>query len=298
MRGDPVRRTRRWWSGLVLGLAVMLPVAMAPAAAAGGQPVHAGVDYLALGDSVAFGYRPPAVTSTAAYLDANNFVGYPGDLAAATSVDLSNASCPGETTASMITMGARSNGCENSIGSPDGYRTFFPLHVNYTGTQLSYAVDYLRSHPHARLVTIDIGANDLFICQQTTSDQCTGADFPAVLRQITENLRTILGTLRQAAHYHHDLVLMTYYSLDYSDPAQVTGTMALNAALTAAGSGRHVLVADGFAAFQQASQNAGGDPCAAGLLIALPTGGCNIHPSALGHHVLAAAIAAAIHPVD
>lgn len=303
MSSGPVRRTRRWL-GLAFGVVVMLPVGVAPTAgvaspvAADVQPVHAGVDYLALGDSVAFGYRPSAVTSPATYLDASNFVGYPEDLAEQKSVHLSNASCPGETTASMITVGAQSNGCENSIGSSYGYRTFFPLHVNYPGTQLSYAVDYLHRHPRTRLVTIDIGANDLFICQATTSDHCTGADFPAVLRQITENLRTILLTLRQAGHYHHNLVLMTYYSLNYSDPVQVAGTMALNAALTAAGRGLDVLVADGFAAFRQASQNAGGDPCAAGLLIALPTGGCNIHPSALGHHVLAAAIAAAIRTGD
>src|SRR6266568_6468363 len=149
-------------SGLVVGLAVMLAVAVVPAtAAADAQPVHAGVDYLALGDSVAFGYRPPAVTPPADYLDASNFVGYPEDLAAGIPLMLSNASCPGETTASMITAGAQSNGCENSVGSPVGYRTLFPLHVDYSGTQLSYAVSYLRSHPRTRLVTLDIGANVL-----------------------------------------------------------------------------------------------------------------------------------------
>jgi len=298
MSNDRSRRARRL-SGLVVGLAVMLPVAVVPAtAAADAQPVHAGVDYLALGDSVAFGYRPPAVTPPADYLDASNFVGYPEDLAAGIPLMLSNASCPGETTASMITAGAQSNGCENSVGSPVGYRTLFPLHVDYSGTQLSYAVSYLRSHPRTRLVTIDIGANDLFVCQATTADQCTGADFPAVLRQITDNLTTIFTTLRHAAHYQHDLVLMTYYALNYTDPVQVAGTTALNTALTAAGTQLGILVADGFAAFQHASQNAGGDPCAAGLLIALPTGGCNIHPSALGHQVLAAAIEGVINTGD
>jgi lysophospholipase L1-like esterase len=298
MSNDRSLRARSW-SGLVVGLAVMLPVALSPAiAGADAQPVHAGVDYLALGDSVAFGYRPPAVTAPADYLDASNFVGYPEDLAAEIPLMLSNASCPGETTASMITAGAQSNGCENSVGSPVGYRTLFPLHVDYSGTQLSYAVSYLRSHPRTRLVTIDIGANDLFVCQATTADHCTGPDFPAVLRQITDNLTTIFATLRQTAHYQHDLVLMTYYALNYADPVQVAGTAALNGALTAAGTRFGIVVADGFAAFQEASQDAGGDPCAAGLLIALPTGGCNIHPSALGHQVLAAAIEGVINTGD
>jgi lysophospholipase L1-like esterase len=294
MSSDRSWRARRW-SGLVIGLAVMLPVALAPAtAAAVVQPVHAGVEYLALGDSVAFGYRPPAVTPPEDYFDASNFVGYPEDVATAIPLVLTNASCPGETTASMITPGAQSNGCEDSIGSPIGYRTLFPLHVEYSGTQLSYAVAYLRSHPRTRLVTIDIGANDVFLCQATTADHCTGADFAATLQQITENLTTIFTTLRQTAHYRHDVVLMTYYSLSYTDPIQVAGTTALNAALTAAADRLDILVADGFTAFQQASQAAGGDPCAAGLLIALPGGGCNIHPSSLGHQVLAAAIESVI----
>jgi lysophospholipase L1-like esterase len=290
----------RWWrahrwSGLLIGLAVMLPVALAPAtAAAVVQPVQPGVEYLALGDSVAFGYRPPAVTPPEDYFDASNFVGYPEDVATAIPLVLSNAACPGETTASMITPGAQSNGCENSIGSPIGYRALFPLHVEYSGTQLSYAVEYLRSHPRTRLVTIDIGANDVFLCQATTADHCTGTDFAATLQQITENLTTIFTTLRQTAHYRHDLVLMTYYSLSYTDPVQVAGTTALNSALTATADRLDILIADGFTAFQQASQAAGGDPCAAGLLIALPGGGCNIHPSSLGHQVLAATIESVI----
>jgi hypothetical protein len=53
-------------------------------------------------------------------------------------------------------------------------------------------------------------------------------------------------------------------------------------------------VADGFTAFRLASLRSGGDPCAAGLLIALPGGGCDVHPTAAGHRVLAAALAVAV----
>jgi len=49
-------------------------------------------------------------------------------------------------------------------------------------------------------------------------------------------------------------------------------------------------VADGFAAFEGPSMAAGGSPCAAGLLIKLPDGTCNIHPSPAGHLLLAQAI--------
>jgi hypothetical protein len=47
-------------------------------------------------------------------------------------------------------------------------------------------------------------------------------------------------------------------------------------------------------AFEGPSAAFGGDPCAAGLLIKLPDGTCNIHPSPAGHLLLAQAIEAAV----
>lgn len=281
-------RTRTF---IALLAALLLLLAGAVPAAAAQPNALRGTDYLALGDSVAFGYRPSAVTPPATYLDAANFVGYPEVFAGQSGLRLANASCPGETTASMITPGAQSNGCQNSVGSPTGYRTFFPLHVSYSGTQLDYAVRYLLAHPRTRLVTIDIGANDLFVCQQTTADQCTGSSFQAALTEISRNLTTIYSALRTKAHYRHDLVLVSYYSLDYRDPTLVAQIQALNAALAGPTQRFGGEVADGFGAFQQASQSTGGDPCAAGLLIALPTGGCDVHPTLHGQQVLAAAVA-------
>jgi lysophospholipase L1-like esterase len=293
--------SRRAWvrlSGAVMAVAAVVVAVLVPAGASA-HPAHAGkaahparpaTGYLALGDSVAFGYRPPQVTPTSAYLNAANFGSYAEDVAGIDGLQLANASCPGETTGSMITAGAQSNGCENSINSPTGYRTTFPLHVAYSGTQLAYAVDYLRSHPRTGLVTIDIGANDTFVCQQTTPDKCTGSDLAAVFAQISANLTTIYRALREQAHYRGRLVLLSYYALSYTDPTQVAGTQALNAALIAPTRRFGGAVADGYAAFAQASAAANGDPCAAGLLVPLPDGTCNIHPSPYGHAVLAGAI--------
>ena len=82
---------------------------------------------------------------------------------------VANAACPGETSASFINVKAQSNGCENTLGQPNvGYRRSFPLHVKYSGSQLAYAVSYLRTHPGVRLVSLMIGANDLFLCQKET----------------------------------------------------------------------------------------------------------------------------------
>lgn len=250
--------------------------------------------YLALGDSVAFGYRPAAVTTLEGYLNPANFTGYPEDLAKSLRLKLVNASCPGETTSSMINPAAPSNGCEATVQGGSGYRGFAPLHVGYKGSQLSYAVRYLQRHPGTKLVTIDIGANDFFVCQQTTADYCAGADFDRVLAKIDENLSTILSALRNQAHYRHALVVLTYYALVYRTGAAAAQTGKLNAALTEPAARYDALIANGYAAFRAASDSSGGDTCAAGLRIKLPAGGCDLHPSALGQRVLAAAIQRAL----
>jgi lysophospholipase L1-like esterase len=300
MRRHPARsllRSSRLLRVLVASaVAVLVPLggaASLDAAQADGQARAVGrPTYLALGDSVAFGYRPGAVTTPAQYADPTGFVGYPEVLSGRYHVPVVNASCPGETTTSFLDASAQSNGCENSVGSPIGYRDLYPLHVDYAGSQLDFAVDYLRTHRHTGLVTIDIGANDLFLCQRTTASHCTSpADFGALLQRIRTNTDTILRALREDAGYDGRLVLLSYYSTDYTDPATTTGIATVNDALAAAARANEALVADGFAAMQQASLPTG-QPCTAGLLIALPTGGCDVHPTRAGHEALADAVAA------
>lgn len=280
----------RTFHRILTGAAVVVALTALTTATAEARAAHGG--YLALGDSVAFGYRPGAVTPPADYLNPANFRGYAEKYASLRGLRLANASCPGETTASMLTPGAQSNGCENSLGSPAGYRTLFPLHVGYPGTQVAYAVQYLRTHPDTRLVTLTIGANDLFLCQDTTPDHCTSS-FPAALDRVSRNVAAILGAVR--AHYRGALALVSYYSLDYRDPAQAAQVKALDAALAQVTRHYRGVVADGFTAFRLASLRAGGDPCAAGLLIPLPGGGCDVHPTAAGHWALTAALAVALH---
>jgi lysophospholipase L1-like esterase len=271
--------------GVAAGLMSALPAAAAPVAGAAANGT-----YLALGDSVAFGYVPPDAVPAPNYRSANSFVGYPEDVAQALRVGVWNASCPGETTASMFVAGAQSNGCENSPGSPIGYRTQFPLHVQYQGTQMEYALKYLAVHRHTVLVTINIGANDAFLCEETTADHCTSpAELQALLQEIQANLTAIYTQIRDVAHYQGLLVALTYYSLSYA-PGQTAGTELLNSVIASVTKAFGGKIADGFAAFEGPSLAAGGDPCAAGLLIKLPNGTCNIHPSPAGHLLLAQAI--------
>jgi lysophospholipase L1-like esterase len=275
------------------GTAMVAAASLVPALPASATPVTgpaAHGTYLALGDSVAFGYVPPQAVPAPNYSDPRSFVGYPEDVARALHIPVSNASCPGETTASFLVPGAASNGCENSPGSSVGYRTEYPLHVQYRGTQMQYALRYLAVHRDTRLVTIDIGANDVFLCEETTTDGCTStAELAAVLQEIAANLTAIYTQIRDVAHYHGLLVALTYYSLSYA-PGQVAGTEALDSVIASVTEKFGGKVADGFAAFEGPSAAFGGSACAAGLLIKLPDGTCNIHPSPAGHLLLAQAI--------
>ncbi len=274
--------------GVAMGVAAGFVPAL-PASAGSVTGPAANGTYLALGDSVAFGFVPSQAVPPPNYRDAHSFVGYPEDVAQGLRVRVWNASCPGETTDSMLVAGALSNGCENSPASPTGYRSLYPLHVQYQGTQMQYALKYLAVHRHIQLVTIDIGANDVFICQEATKDHCT-SELPAVLQEIRDNLTNIYTQIRNVAHYQGLLVALTYYSLSYSDPAQVAGTQALDNVITSVTEAFGGKVANGFTAFQGPSAAVGGSPCAAGLLIKLPDGTCNIHPSPAGHLLLAKAI--------
>ena len=258
-------------------LVVLLPLALL----AGTIPASANDEagYLAIGDSVAFGFNPLVFHSDPTDTDA--YIGYPEVL----SKHVVNASCSGETSGSLI-AGPPDNGCA-------GFRSVAPLHVRYTGTQLAFAVAYIRAHPNTQLVTIDIGANDLFVLLRTCagSSSCFAAGFPVMLSRLASNLVTTYQSLRAAGFRGH-LVALTYYVTDYNDRNTIAAIAAINqvvGAVTTAFGGR---VADGFKAFQGEAMEAGGDSCKAGLLIRLPTGGCDIHPSRLGRQLLARAVEA------
>src|SRR6516164_9891442 len=105
-------------AGIAVGMAGIVPALPAWAGSVTGPAANG--TYLALGDSVAFGYVPPQAVPAPNYLDQHSFVGYPELLAQRLDEHVANASCPGETTGSMLSTSAQSNGCENSVGSPAG----------------------------------------------------------------------------------------------------------------------------------------------------------------------------------
>lgn len=256
-------------------------------------PITRGSGYLALGDSVSFGYMEPTVVPAPDYSSAANFVGFPEVIASDLHLKLTNLACPGETSSSLINDKAQSYGCETSPSpTTPAYRPTFPLHVKYSGSQLAYAVKYLKTHSNVRLVTLMVGANDYFLCEATTADQCQSpTEQIGVVGTVAKNVRKIITALRDQAHYNGQLVLVDYYSIS---AALATATEGLNKETNLAGRGFHIRVANAFNSFAAASAHSGGSACTAGLLTQLSTGGCGVHPSTAGQTLLASTVIRAI----
>lgn len=239
-----------------------------------------GRPYLALGDSVPFGFINNAGF---AYLNPDNFIGYPNYVGRSLMFDTVNASCPGETSASFLSSSAPDRGCHL-------YRSQVPLHVAYSSTQLDFAVAFLKSHPETKVVTISIGANDVFLLEdQCAGDlSCVASELPQVLAAVTANLETILADVR-AAGFKGTIVVVNYYSDDYSDANLTSIFTALNQALAAVAAPAGAPVADVFTAFQTAAGPAGGHTCNVGLLNASQQNEfvCDIHPSQSGQALIA-----------
>jgi lysophospholipase L1-like esterase len=269
-------------------LAGMFLTAAAGSALAGDPDSARG---LSLGDSVAFGFIAQAGH---AYVNPTNFIGYPQYDSFLLSLDITNAACPGETSGSLLSATAADNGCR-------AFRSAFPLHVPYSSTQIAFATEYLRLHRGVRVVTIGIGANDLFLLQQSCAGnqnptECVAAGLPSLLATLSANMAKILQDIRGTG-YAGEIVIVNYYSLDYSDAANTEITRLLNQSITAPAKSFGALVGDVFSAFQNAVSNPviGGKTCNAGLLNVNPQdptqATCDVHPSQSGQRLIAETIA-------
>lgn len=275
-------RTLRQLGRAALALALAGSAALAAAHDGRGRP-----SMLALGDSVVFGY---ITADGPAYVNPDNFLAYPEIAGGALRLEVANASCPGETSGGLLSMTAPDNGCRP-------FRGAFPLHERYTGTQLEYALAYLAGNRNTRLVTLSIGANDGFILQRSCATApnplaCVQAGLPAALAAIYANVNAVLANVR-ATGFKGVLMVVNYYSTDYSDPAGTGLSVLLNNALAGAAAANGAVVADAFTAFAQAAAAAGGKTCFAGLLNGNPANQtqCDVHPSLSGQRLLAKTVA-------
>jgi len=237
--------------------------------------------YLALGDSVTFGFLNNAGFE---YVNAANFIGFPTYAGLGANMNVVNAACPGETTGSFISSSGIDNGCRE-------FRTLgAQLHVSYSSTQLDFALAFLKSHPQTRLVTVGLGADDLFLLNIACSGDLTCIQ--TGLATVTANMETILSDLRGTG-FTGTIIVVNYYSTDYSNPIQTGIITLLNQALAAAAAQQGAVVADVFRAFQSAT--GGGNTCTFGLLNGSfsPTNEftCDIHPSQSGQMLMGKVVA-------
>ena len=293
------RKKFRICGGFLTTQALALAVLAAPMFAGN----ESNYTYLALGDSIAFGYNPllfPPFSPALPVPTPAQFIGYPEVVAQIEhllqSKKVVNAACPGETSGSFWIVGAPDNGCNGpGPGGQPPFKTSIGLHTNYPGiTQLAFAVSQLDSNKHINLVTLGIGGNDLLLLEEQCSaptvpsfDVCVEQRLPAVLASYGGNLTYILATLRK--YYDGKLILVNNYSPS-ADPLFTAAVTALDSVMTEVGTPFGVKFADEFKAFQIASVPFHGDPCAGGLLIRLSATTCDVHPTPFGRDVLAATV--------
>lgn len=140
---------------LAVALLLSMPGATAPAAADEYVEAPDAAPYLALGDSLPYGWDP--VTLPFPLVAPDFHVGYPEIYAGLVGLELTNASCPGETSGSFLDTGAADNGCAAVIDN-------LGIKVDWgSGSQLGYALGFLEANPDTALVTLQLGTNDLFL---------------------------------------------------------------------------------------------------------------------------------------
>lgn len=279
-------------------LAVLSALALWVIAAIPASASSEGHSYLALGDSVSYGFNPLADPSSAA-----NFTGFPEIVAQRLNIEDVNVACSGEATGGFISPTGLDNSCRDNLAAG------LPLHVSHSGTQLAFAVNYLKNNPRTRLVTLMLDANDFFReisgpghpWPPSTCFLPPPVAIPAGLIAYfstcaVQNLTTIFSAIRGTG-YSGLLVVTTYYALDYGNPFSVfVSHDLLNKAMLTAGAPFGIVEAKGFEAFQAAATPFGGDSCKAGLLIQLSASPltCDVHPTPRGRDLLAGAVIDAI----
>jgi lysophospholipase L1-like esterase len=236
--------------------------------------------YMALGNSLSFGYQPNFDFSSGFADDIFN------DLHKANVAAVINYACAGETTETMINGGCVAR---------------FAHKGSYTGSQLQAAVDFLTTARHegrVSPVTLEIGANDVF-ADFNESTCSIGPNADADLATMDANLtETILPALVKALTTPRGARAGDLHMLNYYNPfARVCPNSAqfvhiLNNHLQADAAKFRVPVVDVYSAF-------GGDNDTATHLCDY-TWMCgdprfhDIHPTNLGYQVIAKAVESAL----
>jgi lysophospholipase L1-like esterase len=179
-------------------------------------------DYVALGDSIAYGYQSALFASTPNPAAFNfGYADHFGTYLQRTnsSLGVSNFGCPGETTDSLLSGFNPAASLCGKASSPFPYGL---LHVPYGAgnTQLQAAKSYLTAHPGSGgtqpVVSLDIGANDLLDFMAScgfpapSASTCIASGLGGEFAHITGNINATLIQLHQAAPNARYIVMGLY----------------------------------------------------------------------------------------
>lgn len=230
--------------------------------------------YLALGDSLAYGYQQAKFFGEAATgnIDPATFPGYAGVFAGnlatlSPGIQTVNYGCPGETTSSYFTA------CSFSAVQ------HFPLHNAYTGPQEAAALAFLHAHPgQVSPITLDNGANDVTPCLASPDPNC----FPNTIAAVGANMDRALGELRAAAP-NAEIVVMKYYDpFAFGLPGTIGVTELLNGAIANAAARHGARLADALTPFNLTAPQPA-TLCGLGPFCPLT----DIHPNDAGYALIA-----------
>jgi lysophospholipase L1-like esterase len=242
--------------------------------------------YLALGDSLAFGFQFVTFNANVPSVPASLFsTGYVDILSGVLrgirpEITTLNYGCPGETSVTFI-----HGGCLYTASG-------FPLHDPYDGAQLPAALAFLRAHRgQVSPITINVGTNDLTGLTTQCGDDvsCYFKNGPAVFVTITTNLHDILSRLRAAAPDAEIVTFTSYDVASLADPRLAQLNRAFNTAVVSTAAASSVRVADVFGAF-----NGGPQPATLCALTFVCTPLQDSHPTDAGYEVIAQQISDAL----
>jgi lysophospholipase L1-like esterase len=290
-------------------------LALAPAAGAAGP----GNTYLALGDSLAYGYHQAQFQNELkekGFVNPANFNdGYVDDFGAALKLvnpklKIVNDGCPGETTDTFIK--GSGVGPEYCAGGPTG--SPFPkafLHHPFPGTQLADALA-IAKEAGTGTITLDIGANDILqflghTCGFPVTFSCTEAQVEAEIGHVVTNVGVILAQLRAAAPKATIVFVSQYnpYPTVLKPEGRGDATVeALNAAIKTVAAGFNVKFANTARVINFSGTHGGpeaGDiPTVCAFTAMCPGGTFNpaspeadIHPTKAGYAAMAAVLGVA-----
>jgi len=275
-------RFNRLATALVAGIAAVVPITHAAAASSDNQPKKY---YLALGDSLAFGFHQAQFLqelATNSYDPASFNTGYVDDFATRLrtirpNIQTVNLSCPGETSTSLVNGGCPFHNPANPL----------PLHANYpvTTPQLTAAVAFLHAHPgKVSPITVDIGGNDLLNLQSSCGGApgCIQAGLPGVLGSVGSNLDATLRALHGASPSSEIIVVNYADPYEYVSPATIPVFGALNSVIGAVATSDNARLAD---VFTPALGFSAAQFCTLDAICAPPL--YDIHPTDAGYAVMA-----------